>query len=512
MFDNDQEQKSTIKILKGSVLAYVSLAVNIIAGIVYTPWMIRQIGQSNYGLYTLATSLISILTVDFGIGAALTRFSALYRAKQDKQGLKEFVALVYKLYFFIDLVFCLVSAVLFLFLDKVYAQLTPDEMEIFRVIYIIVVSYNLISIPFTNLNGIISAYESFTVLKGCDLLSRVLSILFVIIALASGLGLYALVLSNVFCGLITILIKWYYVCSVLYVRPKWGKVNTALLRVVFSFSMWSMVETLSGAIGNNLMPSVVAAYSGAKEVAVFGTSNTIKGYAYLLLNAIDGLFLPKVMRVQNDADGNAHLESLAFRVGKFIFILSGLIFVGFFLVGEEFFLLWMGADYKSAYPCTCFLLVGELALSPFHIFSTAMTAKGIVKPRAILHFSAVLEMFLIGAILVPELGALGAGMAVAISCLSRGIGNLVIYKIHLDISIKLFIRKIYLRAIPYIGLTIIISFLFHAALPLPMSWSGLFVKAAIICAMFFVVTICFYLECDEKRQFLTLIKKTVFRG
>ena len=42
----------------GAVLSYFAIFVNIATGILYTPWMIRCIGREEFGLYTLAMSVI----------------------------------------------------------------------------------------------------------------------------------------------------------------------------------------------------------------------------------------------------------------------------------------------------------------------------------------------------------------------------------------------------------------------------------------------------------------------
>ena len=44
----------------GAMISYVALAVNMLTGLIYTPWMVSKIGQSNYGIYALAISLISV--------------------------------------------------------------------------------------------------------------------------------------------------------------------------------------------------------------------------------------------------------------------------------------------------------------------------------------------------------------------------------------------------------------------------------------------------------------------
>ena len=45
------------QIKMGALISYLSLALNTVTGLIYTPWMVSKIGQANYGLYSLATSL-----------------------------------------------------------------------------------------------------------------------------------------------------------------------------------------------------------------------------------------------------------------------------------------------------------------------------------------------------------------------------------------------------------------------------------------------------------------------
>ena len=57
--------QNTKQIKIGAILSYFSIILNVGAGLLYTPWMVKMIGQSQYGLYTLANSLISLFLVDF---------------------------------------------------------------------------------------------------------------------------------------------------------------------------------------------------------------------------------------------------------------------------------------------------------------------------------------------------------------------------------------------------------------------------------------------------------------
>ena len=66
----------------GAILSYVSIIVNTAIQILYTPLLIRMLGQSEYGLYSLVYSVIGYLTVlDLGFGNAIIVYTSKYRAK-----------------------------------------------------------------------------------------------------------------------------------------------------------------------------------------------------------------------------------------------------------------------------------------------------------------------------------------------------------------------------------------------------------------------------------------------
>ncbi len=61
----------------GAALSYISLGIGNVISILYTPIMLRLLGQSEYGLYNLSNSIIGYLGVlDFGIGNAVIRYTA----------------------------------------------------------------------------------------------------------------------------------------------------------------------------------------------------------------------------------------------------------------------------------------------------------------------------------------------------------------------------------------------------------------------------------------------------
>ena len=95
--------KSQIKI--GSILSYVVIILNILVGLIYTPIMIRIMGQSEYGTYSLISSIIGYLTVlDLGFGNAIIIYTSRYRAKnqvQEQYKLNGMFFIIYSIFYFI---------------------------------------------------------------------------------------------------------------------------------------------------------------------------------------------------------------------------------------------------------------------------------------------------------------------------------------------------------------------------------------------------------------------------
>ena len=58
----------------GAILSYILLGLSSFISILYTPIMLRLLGQSEYGLFSLANSIIGYLGIlDFGLSNAVVR-------------------------------------------------------------------------------------------------------------------------------------------------------------------------------------------------------------------------------------------------------------------------------------------------------------------------------------------------------------------------------------------------------------------------------------------------------
>ena len=117
-----------MKNVKHSILiSYIYIFINIFTGLIYTPWMIKQIGSSEYALYGLSLSLITMFTVDFGLSNSVSRFLLKIKNEQSNEE-STFCGIVFKAYLLIDLVIFICLFVLYFFIGDIYKQLTVEEI------------------------------------------------------------------------------------------------------------------------------------------------------------------------------------------------------------------------------------------------------------------------------------------------------------------------------------------------------------------------------------------------
>lgn len=494
----------------GAALSYVAIAVNIVATLLYTPWMKNQIGISNYGLYTLAISFISLFMMDFGIGAAVARFLAKYRAEGDTQAVNNLLGLVYKLYLLIDAVACAVLLVLFFFLESIYAGLTPAELTQFKELYVIVSAFSLFSFPFTTLNGVLNAYEQFVPLKLCEMFQKLFSILLVVCVLLCHMGVRALVLANSITGVITVLIKWHFVKKTTPARTNWRVRDAMLFKSIAAFSVWSFINGVAQRLIYNIAPSILGAVSNSYHIALYSPASSIGGYFFSIAAAINGLFLPTISRkiAVNKED---EILPLMIAVGRFQIVVLGLLYVGFWTVGKEFMCLWMGEEFLPSYYCVLLLTLPTVFEYSQQIANTTVIAKNKIHLSALCLLGSSVVNMLISPWLSARYGVYGVSGAIAVAAMLNLIAmNVVYYKV-LKINVFRFYKACYLpMLIPVVG-GIALSSLVARMIPIG-GWSGMILKGGCATVLFLLLVWIFHLKKEEKTQVLARFEKAKKTG
>ena len=498
----------------GAVLSYFTIVFNMIAGLIYTPWMISKIGQSNFGLYTLATSFITMFLIDFGMSAAVARFVSKYNAEGEQKAVDNFLGIVYKLYISIDAIIMLVLIVLYFMLDKIYVQLTPSELETFKILYLIVGAFSIISFPFTNLNGILTAYSQFVPLKLCDFFHKVFIIIAVVAALLCGYGVFALVAVNAVSGLLTILIKLIVIRKNTKVRVNFRFFDKGVLKEIFGFSAWTTITSLAQRLIFNITPTIIAAVSvtGSIGVAVFGLANTIEGYVYTFANAINGMFMPRISKIIHDGKKETELLPLMIRIGRLQCMIVGILIIGFLALGKSFIIdIWNKPDFSESYLCAVLLILPSFFHLPMEIANTTLIVENKVKLQAyVFVIMGLLNVFL-SLVFSKFFGALGASVSIFVAYMVRTALLAIIHQKILKLDMITFFKETFAKITPYLIIALIVGFVVEKFNPMTHRFLRFGVNGIITVGTFLGLMFKFGMNIYEKNLIKSLIFKCLRR-
>lgn len=493
----------------GALLSYLGIVFNILSGLLYTPWMIRTIGDDQYALYTLALSVINIFLLDFGIGASVTKFLSNYYAKNQQEEANRFMGIVYKVFLVISLIVAACLLVFYFIIDRVYLKLTPAELATFKNLYLIVAAYSVLSFPFTTFNGVLMANERFIEVKACSFGQKVFSVVLIVLFLILGKGVYAMVLVHAISNVVFLALKYYFIRKSTRQRANMRSWNGEVAKQLFGFSIWITVISIAQRCIFNIMPTLIAATIGSAAVTVFSLAATLEGYVFAFADAVNGMFMPRISRILETDESEKQLSELMSSVGRFHVYSIGLLYIGFICVGKQFVSLWLGEGYDAVYVCAVLLIFPSMIDVPQQIAKTTLMVSDIVKEQGFIYILMATVNLVLAFTLMPILGIVGAAVSVCIAYLVRTAAFNVLYHKRLDIDLVRYFKKTYLRWFIVAGITMAAG-VFVREIPMN-GWAGLLVKAVLIGTIYATMLLLIGIETATRekitRKVFNLIRK-----
>lgn len=508
---NNNSIQSRKQTFKNIFFSYFSIFFTLVTGLLYTPWLIRELGQSEYAIYSIVISLMSYVTVDFGLSAVVSRFIAKYLAAGEREKIKGFVGIVLKVYIIITTVAFVVLVALFFMIENIYQGLTAEEIEKLKVVYIIMAVMTVFSIPALPLNGIYTAHGRVYNNKIFDLISKLLIIVFVCISLLSGKGLYYVVLINALVTVSINIVKLLYIRKAEHLEIDVTYKDKAVVKNILSFSAWMTIAMIADKFFFTIEPSLLAAFSNSREVAIFGVAAQIEGYVLLFAEALNGIFLPKVAVLANEENANKKLTDLMISVGKLqLFVVAGLV-IAITTLGKEFISLLFGPEYVDSYYSVIIILCPCIIHMTQGIGMEILYVKNKVKYRALSYTVGAIINVIVTVILVPSLGAIGAAIGIATGFLvGHEIIMNIIYSKALNLGIGRFFKNCHLKMVLPMVISLIVGLIAAKALP-DGSFLFLIIKGGICAVCYFASSFIFFIGKDERNQLLGFVKRKLLR-
>lgn len=493
--------------IAGGMLSYASFGFSALAGLFYTPWMLEIIGQSQYGLYTLAMSLVQLFMTDVGLKMAVMGFLSRYYAKNETVKVQTFLGIAYKLYFIISAIVTIVVALIYFNIEAIFVGLTPQEIDEFRYIYLIVAAYSIFTLPCSPFDAILNIKEQFIGLNVCDLFQKILTVIFIIIALLLGGGVLSLVLANVTLGILNNLVKYLIIRCKTDAKANLQSWDSALAKELLGYSGWQAVIQTSENLFSGIVPSLLAIFSTSLAVSYYGLASMIGSVIYSLGVVLRRLSMAKVGRILASSNRDELLQGFMEQIGRLQLCVVGLVFLGFALCGIDFISLWSGwSSVPILYPCILLLMFPNVIRMVQDIGYAGLTVSGNIKPVAVVNLIMVTISVGLLLVLASKYGALAAGIAVFFGGVFRAVALQVIFRKTLHIKTSHFVKQTYGRWIlPTVGVVFVVFFV-KELLPFT-EWPHLILTACLISILYLTSMYFLVLTSNDRSLLKSNLKK-----
>lgn len=429
----------------GVLLSYGQTVLSTIISLVYTPVMLRLLGTSEYGTYTLVSGFISNLSLmSFGLGSAYVRYYSRAKVQEGEDGVAHINGMFMVIFLVISAMSLLVGGVLVANVQNIFgAKLTAHEIETARVLMALLVVNIAVSFPCSVFSSYITANERFLFQRVINMIRTVLNPIVMLPLLLMGLGSVALVVVTLVLSVVTDAFNIWYCRRKLRMRLTFGHFDFALLREMGGFSFFIFLNMIIDQINWTVDTTLLGIISGTAATAIYGVGAQINSYYKTLSTSISGVFVPQINRIVAEGQGDDRLTSLFTRVGRIQFLLLMLVLTGFVFVGEPFIDAWGGGEYAGAYPIALMLMVPVTLPLIQNLGIEIQRAKNMHQFRSKVYFFMALGNVLVSIPLGMRYGGLGCAMGTAISLI---IGNGFVmnwyYQTHIGLDMKYFFRSI----------------------------------------------------------------------
>lgn len=346
----------------GVILSYVTMAINMIVQLIYTPVMIRLLGQSEYGLYTLVGSVVSYLSLfSLGFTGAYLRFYSRYENRKDSDDVARLNGMFLVIFMFMSVAALVCGMILSHFPEQVFGNnLMKSELKIAAVLMRFLVVNIALTFPSSLFNSMISAHEQFFFQRVLNLASILCNPFVSLPLLIAGYGSVAVVAVTTAITFTKLIVDMLYCLKKLHIKFNFSQFDFSLLKEIGNFSFFLFLNMIIDQLNWSVDKFILGRVSGTTAVAIYGVGAQINSIYSSFSTAISSVFAPRVNRIAASKSSTMFkdFKALFIKVGRIQSLVLLLIASGFVIFGEYFITnIYTTQDYAMSYPVALLLIL-----------------------------------------------------------------------------------------------------------------------------------------------------------
>lgn len=502
------------EILLGTIISYLSVLIQIVSTLVITPFLIKHIGDTEYGIYKIVVSLTAYISImNFGLGNSLIRFLSELMTHGKKEKAAELTKVLFLINLFAVFLAILAGIAIYYYIPSVFsASLTETDFIVAQRIFMVLLASALLTILNDIQVSYIYVHERFIFAKIIDVSKYfVRMVLLICIISFFNAAVYVAVVDLLISLGIYLANSWYCRNKLNY-HPLQARINLKQADKKFylnvaKYSALFFVNLVIEQLIWNTDTIIIGMKIDATEVAIFGAGTTISAAYYSMTLIINNMLFPGIVKTLSQRRDGTFYTDIMVKTGRVQAFISMYILGGYLLFGQMFVCdIWLSPAYQPAWTTSLIIMFGTLfssLISSGHLILRAIDKQGFF-------LTIYLLVFLINTVctyyIVDYFGIVGAACATSISYIV-GMCMLIIpyYKKVIGINIARFLWNVLSIVIVYSILGGAAFFSIHSVLPSTIS--GLLACVLVYSLLFAAVAYFVLLKRSEKDVIKNILLK-----
>lgn len=492
------------------MLSYLNTFLNMICGLFLSSFLLKQLGDTEYGIYqTMASFVNYLILLEFGTGTVMARNLSKCKAENASDiEINKNIATIWGITNILSVAIILISSVFYFLLDIVYSNsLTPQQIASGKAMFVFLVIVLVLSFYSQTINGITLSYEKYSFSSITAIARNLLRTLLLIFFILIYKKALAIVIIDSVVNLIIASYGIWFCKSKLGVWVWIKGFDKMILKKSLPLCLALFLQTVVNQTNNTVGKFVLGIMSGPEKVALYSVGLYIYSVFSSLTTIPISMYLPQVTKDIVDGYEGRELTKRLVQPCRLIVIIGGSVLFGFIAIGRQFISIVYGQKYMLAWAIAVILMTPMFVNMSNAVVVNVLDAKNKRLARSLILMISTTLNIVMTVFLINKIGIVGSAISTALSTILQIILLNIYYSRAIKIKVLYLFRGIFRGVLLYQILGSIIAYFISQAIP--NTYISFLLGGVIYIAISFGGYVLLGLNSIEKSLINKMIKKRV---
>lgn len=393
---------------------YIGFGVNSLVTLLLTPFLIRNLGSSQYGVWVLLSTLVAYFQLlEFGIMPSIIRFVSFHRTRDEKYEVEAVIGSALCPLIVLSLLTLPVTYMASETFPSIFNLDGTDSATFVRAIWLL--GFTAILSYFKRVFfAVLEGYQRFDLLNLCSASGSVIGSLFMVYCVTQGGGILALMAVLMAQTAYEALCEIAVLIKVFQIKPNPFNFRKDLLRKIFGYSYYAYLIDIAGSISYRIDTIIIGLFLPMTSVAFYSIGTRIAGFLEKAVNPLINTFFPLATELHTAGNHESLQKVLLNGTKTSVLIITPGLIIGY-AYGGDLIRWWVGPEFIPSGLPVLRIFLAVVFLSVFEATaSRILLGTGEVRFNANVSLYSALANLILSLLLVKQYGVVGVALGTLI--------------------------------------------------------------------------------------------------